>query len=42
MIDNIVEQFGRLDYLVNSAGKTFYVDIKDLDGLQEDRWVVDG
>lgn len=33
-----VKQFGRLDYLVNSAGTTVYVGMADLEGLHPEDW----
>ncbi len=38
MVDEVVEKFGRLDILVNSAGKTTFVEASDLEGLTEDMW----
>lgn len=38
MVDNAVNRFGRLDYLVNSAGTTHFVDAKDLDGMAGEYW----
>lgn len=38
MIESTVSHFGRLDYLVNSAGVTDYVDFADLEGLKEEYW----
>lgn len=38
MVENTVSHFGRLDYLVNSAGVTDYVDFADLEGLKEEYW----
>jgi len=38
MIDNIVKQFGRLDYVVNSAGVTDFVNLADLEGMKEEYW----
>ncbi|MDT8902897.1 SDR family NAD(P)-dependent oxidoreductase [Anaeroselena agilis] len=38
MVDNTVRRFGRLDYLVNSAGTTRFVDAGDLDGLTGEFW----
>lgn len=33
-----LDHFGRLDYLVNSAGTTVYVDMADLEGLTPEVW----
>jgi len=38
MAEQVVEAFGRLDALVNNAGRTHYVDMADLEGVTEDRW----
>jgi 3-oxoacyl-[acyl-carrier protein] reductase len=38
MVDNAVRRFGRLDYLVNSAGTTHFVDAKDLEGMAGEYW----
>jgi len=38
MMDKVMEEFGRLDVLVNSAGTTTFVDAADLEGLTEDMW----
>ncbi len=38
MVDDAVRHFGRLDYLVNSAGTTHFVDAKDLDGMAGEYW----
>jgi 3-oxoacyl-[acyl-carrier protein] reductase len=38
MIDNAVRHFGRLDYLVNSAGTTRFVAAGDLEGLAGEYW----
>ena len=38
MFRQIMDRFERLDYLVNAAGTTTFVDLKDLDGLQEADW----
>ena len=38
MVQTVVDQFGRLDYLVNCAGTTVYVDMPDLEGLKPEFW----
>lgn len=38
MMKNIIQEFGRLDYLVNGAGMTDFVDMADLEGLKEEHW----
>jgi 3-oxoacyl-[acyl-carrier protein] reductase len=38
MVENAVRRFGRLDYLVNSAGITRFVDYPDLDGMKSEYW----
>ncbi len=38
MIKNAIDHFGRLDYLVNCAGVTVFVDLDDLDGLKPEHW----
>lgn len=38
MIEHTIAYFGRLDYLVNSAGVTDFVAYADLEGLKEEYW----
>ena len=38
MVQTVVEQFGQLDYVVNCAGTTVYVDMPDLEGLKPEFW----
>jgi 3-oxoacyl-[acyl-carrier protein] reductase len=38
MMKNIIKEFGRLDYLVNGAGATDFVDMADLEALKEEHW----
>ena len=38
MVAAVVDQFGQLDILVNNAGCTFFVEMEDLEGLQEEHW----
>ena len=38
MVQEVVGSFGRLDYLVNCAGKTVYVDMADLEGMKSEYW----
>jgi len=38
MVDQIMEECGRLDILVNSAGTTTFVKMEDLEGLTEEMW----
>jgi len=38
MIAKVVAKFGRLDYVVNNAGATNFVDLTDLEGLKEEFW----
>ncbi len=38
MVQTVVEQFGQLDYVVNCAGTTVYVDMPDLEGLKPEYW----
>src|SRR5581483_7370607 len=38
MVQETLDQFGRLDALVNNAGVTYYVPHKDLDALTEEMW----
>src|SRR5438552_3646466 len=38
MVRRVVQEWGRLDVLVNNAGMTFFVDHTDLDALTEALW----
>lgn len=38
LVSSALDRFGRLDYLVNSAGTTVYVSMADLEGLQPEHW----
>ena len=38
LVSSTIDRFGRLDYLVNSAGTTVYVAMDDLEGLQPEHW----
>lgn len=38
MVNQAGEHFGRLDVLVNNAGMTHWVPVKDLEGLTEEMW----
>jgi 3-oxoacyl-[acyl-carrier protein] reductase len=38
MVRRVVQEWGRLDVLVNNAGMTFFVDHTDLDALTEAMW----
>ena len=38
MIDQCAERFGRLDALVNNAATTHFVELPDLEGMQESMW----
>ena len=38
MVSKTIDEFGRLDILVNSAGVTYYVDQDDLEGLKDEHW----
>jgi 3-oxoacyl-[acyl-carrier protein] reductase len=38
MIKTVLNHYGRLDYLVNNAGTTNFVDLPDLEGLQGEYW----
>jgi 3-oxoacyl-[acyl-carrier protein] reductase len=38
LVSSTIKQFGRLDYLVNSAGTTVYVGMADLEGLHPEDW----
>ena len=38
MVENAIGTFGRLDYVVNSAGITVFVDMADLEGLKDEHW----
>ena len=38
MVDEVVEQFGGIDILINNAGTTVFVPFSDLDGMKEEDW----
>jgi 3-oxoacyl-[acyl-carrier protein] reductase len=38
MMERIAEDLGRIDVLVCCAGATFFVPLRDLDGMSEDKW----
>lgn len=38
MVAAVVQRFGRLDYLVNSAGMTDFVDMANLEALKDEHW----
>jgi len=38
MVSKTIEEFGRLDILVNCAGVTYYVDQDDLEGMKDEHW----
>jgi len=38
MVKEIVDSFGRIDIVVNSAGRTHYIEMEDLEGVQEKHW----
>jgi 3-oxoacyl-[acyl-carrier protein] reductase len=38
MVAAVVQRYGRLDYLVNAAGSTDFIDMADLEGLKDEHW----
>jgi NAD(P)-dependent dehydrogenase (short-subunit alcohol dehydrogenase family) len=38
MVDGVASRFGRLDVLVNNAGMTHWVPVKELEGLTDEKW----
>jgi 3-oxoacyl-[acyl-carrier protein] reductase len=38
MVKGVIEGFGRLDVLVNSAGVTYFVELPDLEGMKDEYW----
>lgn len=40
MVDRVMDEFGRLDILINNAGATQFVALDDLEGLTDEAWHV--
>jgi 3-oxoacyl-[acyl-carrier protein] reductase len=38
MVNKVMEEYGRLDILINSAGTTTFIEAADLEGLTEEIW----
>jgi len=38
MVQEIVDAFGRIDIVINSAGRTYYIEMNDLDAIHEEHW----
>ncbi len=38
MVDRVMQEFGRIDVLMNNAGTTVFVPFADLEGVSEDDW----
>ncbi len=38
MVQQVQDRYGRIDVLINSAGRTSYVSVKDLDGITDEDW----
>ena len=38
MVEKVMQEFGRIDVLVNKAGFTVFVPYEDLDGMKEEDW----
>jgi 3-oxoacyl-[acyl-carrier protein] reductase len=38
MVDTVVDHYGRIDYLVNNAGRTVFISMDDIENLTDDHW----
>ncbi|SFH24752.1 3-oxoacyl-[acyl-carrier protein] reductase [Desulfotomaculum arcticum] len=38
MVKRIINDFGRLDILINNAGMTYFIEHNDLEGLKDEHW----
>ncbi|MFA6506888.1 MAG: SDR family oxidoreductase [Treponemataceae bacterium] len=38
MAERVIAEFGRIDVLINNAGRTHYIEMADLDGVKEEQW----
>lgn len=38
MVSQVTQEFGRIDILINNAGKTHFVSLEDFEGMREELW----
>ncbi len=38
MVKQLIDHYGRLDYLVNNAGRTFFIPLDDMEAVKDEHW----